>query len=596
MKHTPSSDQQGFALVTVLLLMALLMSMLVGYFALTSIDMSTTQSTIDSSSGFYAAEAGLNIRAESIRSTFIGYNRPSGPGPDSAFGTPCEGFNAGYNDFACSWHSLSNHRSQTYVNEDAGNPSQIVIPRGEPYQNLNAQEYLYTLSSVAYNGDQDTEAILEMQLKSRLVPLFQFAAFYNKDLEILPGPTMTLAGPVHVNGDLYMQAGAALNIHGQVTTTGDLYRGRKNNDSCSTRDVNVIDPGSLRTLPSCASGNKRYHVQDSDVTAWNGMIQMGVDEVTIPAPEALDPTPGQTYWDKADIRIMLNLHSGTPVVEIRNPDGTVDALGSAALIGCSGATSYSNTFYNSREDTLIDMLEVDLDDTLDCIHSNSLLMGSRQLDDSTEGGLVFYLGVDGPNDTVVNSYGVRVSDGAELASSVAGAPTVQGMTVVTNQAMYTWGDFNSVNKKPAAFLGDSLNVLSNNWDDSHSYSGGVEVTNRDLRPATDTTINAAFLGGTDLTGGSDGTAGQDSGNYNGGLENYPRFHEKWSGKRLTYRGSFVSLNVPRHVDGTWSSQIYSPPIRDWGYDTDFNDAANLPPLSPRFVYLRQELFVRQFNM
>jgi hypothetical protein len=34
------------------------------------------------------------------------------------------------------------------------------------------------------------------------VPLFQFAVFYNMDMEIWPGANMTLAGPVHCNGEL----------------------------------------------------------------------------------------------------------------------------------------------------------------------------------------------------------------------------------------------------------------------------------------------------------------------------------------------------------------------------------------------------------
>ncbi|MBL9189740.1 MAG: hypothetical protein JNK23_19825 [Opitutaceae bacterium] len=34
------------------------------------------------------------------------------------------------------------------------------------------------------------------------VPLFQFAVFYNMDMEIWPGADMTLAGPVHCNGEL----------------------------------------------------------------------------------------------------------------------------------------------------------------------------------------------------------------------------------------------------------------------------------------------------------------------------------------------------------------------------------------------------------
>jgi hypothetical protein len=132
-------------------------------------------------------------------------------------------------------------------------------------------------------------------------------------------------------------------------------------------------------------------------------------------------------------------------------------------------------------------------------------------------------------------------------------------------------------------------VLSNNWSDSNDELALSQ------RIASSTTVYAAFLAGTDSTGDCDGCAGFP-GQYNGGLENYPRFHEKWGGKTLTYRGSFVSLDRPRHVDGLWENQSYQPPIRDWGYDTDFDDAANLPPLSPRFVYLRQMLFQREFEL
>ena len=163
---------------------------------------------------------------------------------------------------------------------------------------------------------------------------------------------------------------------------------------------------------------------------------------------------------------------------------------------------------------------------------------------------------------------------------------------MTDQAIYVQGDYNAVNKKPAAFLADSLNVLSNNWNDTNS-TGPLSG-----RTASDTTIYAAFLAGTDTTGGVEGPGGQDRDSYNGGLENYPRFHENWTGETLTYLGSFVSLNKPRHVDGAWAygGAQYTAPRRNWGYDTDFNDAANLPPLSPRFVYLRQELFVRRFDL
>ena len=162
---------------------------------------------------------------------------------------------------------------------------------------------------------------------------------------------------------------------------------------------------------------------------------------------------------------------------------------------------------------------------------------------------------------------------------------------MTNQAIYIQGDFNTIDKKPAAFLADSLNVLSNDWNDADS------TLTLGSRLAASTTINAAFLSGTDTTGGVEGAAGQDSGQYNGGLENYPRFHEDWSGRTLRYRGSFVSLNEPRHVNGPWvyGDPYYEAPNRDWDYDTDFDDAANLPPLTPRFTYIRQDLLQRQFD-
>jgi hypothetical protein len=145
--------------------------------------------------------------------------------------------------------------------------------------------------------------------------------------------------------------------------------------------------------------------------------------------------------------------------------------------------------------------------------------------------------------------------------------------------------------------------------------------------------------GTDTTGDTstnfeEGAVGQGK-SYNGGLENYPRFHEDWgNSSTLFYRGSFVSLNRPRKVNGLWCStggsvtreqgstiinnvpntptgeipkddgthtysnsgcNNYNAPTRNWDYDLDYNNAANLPPLTPRVTYLRQEVFSREFE-
>ena len=41
--------------------------------------------------------------------------------------------------------------------------------------------------------------------------------------------------------------------------------------------------------------------------------------------------------------------------------------------------------------------------------------------------------------------------------------------------------------------------------------------------------------------------------------------------------------------------LLDPPARNWDYDRSFNDPKNLPPLAPKFVYLKQENFVRQYG-
>jgi hypothetical protein len=580
-----NSGERGIALIMTMMLLALLMAMLLGYFTLTRTGLATAEANMDSVDGLYAAEAGLNIRADRVRQIFEGYSRPTGSGPTGT--STCSAGNMGSGDMGCVDFALLGTTATTYVVEQPDNPEMIVIPRGELYQNLNAQEYAYTVDSVALDSAQRTQAILSMAFKSRLVPLFQFAAFYDKDLEILPGPAMTLAGPVHVNGNLFLGANASLDIEGQVTTSGDLYRGRKNTDSCMSGAVNVADPENQTEIPTCSGGTELMNQTDLD--AWNGMIETGVDVVTVPPAETLDPTVGEPYWDKADVRIMLNLNGSTPTVEVFDPNGNINAGNTAALASCSGAASYSDSFYNNREALDIEMLELDVEKLMDCLHNTTIMGVSKGIDETSEGGLVWYVGVNGPDSDVVNNYGVRLRNGDALASGVAGAPAIAGLTVVTNQAIYIEGNYNATDKKPAAILADSLNVLSNNWSD------GNDELALSQRIASSTTVYAAFLAGTDSTGDCDGCTGFP-GQYNGGLENYPRFHEKWGGKTLTYRGSFVSLDRPRHVDGLWENQSYQPPIRDWGYDTDFDDAANLPPLSPRFVYLRQMLFQREFEL
>lgn len=310
-------------------------------------------------------------------------------------------------------------------------------------------------------------------------------------------------------------------------------------------------------------------------------------------------------------------------------------------------------FYNWREGRWMYLLNVNLRALIDWNEANGGPLFSPS--NNSDGGLVIFLSVqasDAQNSPPTSSYryGVRVFDSANLNTRggtfpwpVASGGDPTGVTIASDQAVYIQGNYNfmgtgaTAQKYPAAIMGDTINVLSQSWEVPSGPQTNMGTTfqndrktmgnlntggqgNRDILTtdnflvitpniaglaytipltlacpiggcgAFNTTtalgINAAFLARVDNTA---------VGNYNGGLENYPRFHEDWGGFTLNYRGSYVSLGTPRYSSGTWSTQSYSPPDRQWDYDSQFNDPRWLPPLTPMVNMVQQRVYTRFYQ-
>jgi len=252
------------------------------------------------------------------------------------------------------------------------------------------------------------------------------------------------------------------------------------------------------------------------------------------------------------------------------------------------------------------VLELDMGGIINCIHDNpgDILSAGKTLDDESEDGLVFHTSIFGPKSgDAHNAYTVRIVNGERLYSTRSGASAVRGLTVVSDQGVAIWGHYNSTtNWKPAAILADALYVLSENWDDdTHSHSDNDLNNNR---AGSNTNVFTAVVTGIARTGGVNGPAGQDKGadSNGGGLINFLRMGEDYSPfsstrANLTYKGSIVSLGAPLHSESSWGPfNYYDAPNRLWSYDERFNDPEQLPPMTPAFIYLRQELFVRNFEL
>ncbi|PTA67662.1 hypothetical protein C8263_11145 [Deinococcus arcticus] len=126
------------------------------------------------------------------------------------------------------------------------------------------------------------------------------------------------------------------------------------------------------------------------------------------------------------------------------------------------------------------------------------------------------------------------------------------------------------------------------------------------RLADDTTINAAILAGTATTVAERQIFNDLASDLqSGGVHNMMRFHEEWGANNghpngiqpYNYRGSLVSLDRPLHAFGSFrvGQPTYNPPLRQWRFEENFRQISKLPPLTPRFVYIKQENFTRDFE-
>jgi hypothetical protein len=165
-----SQSEGGYIIVVVAGLIVAISALLLTGELFSRADSNSTKSSGNSAAGFYAAEAGLNLRAKEIRAKFEGYSVPTGVSPitNNSSNRPCSTGNVGTLDFACD--SSLTVQDYLYPNDttkripvstyviDQNNivggvttPISVTIGPSEPFAGLNAQEYRYDVVSTAYD-------------------------------------------------------------------------------------------------------------------------------------------------------------------------------------------------------------------------------------------------------------------------------------------------------------------------------------------------------------------------------------------------------------------------------------------------------------
>lgn len=521
-------NQKGMALLIALMLMLMLSIIGLGIVISSSDEITIAGNEYNEMRSFYTAESGLDIASAAIQAYYEVYDTP--PITYPADTQIIDGITLGFSTFP-----------ETAV--------QHTLVKGA-FSGLKSFSQPYSIRSTAYDSSHNTAVTLHQTFEVALIPVFQFAVFYQNDLEIAPGPSIKIEGRVHSNSDIYVQADNQLQFASYFTAHGDIHHGSKSGSglSVSNGDIDIMAPdGNYYSMRDGADWleSSDGHWYDSASARWRGRVQDAAfdqENLGLPLQHSSDSAHkiieraagGNTdsYENKAAFKII----DGQALVQVGGvwTDVTAPLLTSGALVQA--------TFHDKRENQDVTVYDVDM----------SLLAASGYLPSN---GIVYI------SDQRTGLRGTRLTNAADI-----GRP----LTITSENPVYTKGDVNTVNKKPMSIITDALTILSDNWNDHPASAGAVD---KKLRKAINTTVNFCFITGNHETGVS-------GAGYNGGLENLPRFLEDWSGKILTFRGSMVNLWLSQMATGIWSDSYYSPPDRNWAFDPDLNDLGNMPPGTP----------------
>lgn len=175
----------------------------------------------------------------------------------------------------------------------------------------------------------------------------------------------------------------------------------------------------------------------------------------------------------------------------------------------------------------------------------------------------------------------------KLTNGAAGNIIAPGLTVASENPVYVQGNWNADSMGfggphvATSVLADAVTLLSGNWNDLNSLMNPYTKDSTSMRTAVTTFYRFAVAAGKGLSFPRPAGAGVDFGT-DGGVHNFLRYIEDWGSATLNYRGSLISLFSSRQAIGTFKccGIVYSPPTRNYAFDTDFLTPALLPPHTP----------------
>jgi hypothetical protein len=422
---------------------------------------------------------------------------------------------------------------------------------------------------MALEGTYATVKVRRVFRKETKSP-WEHAIFFMDTLEIQPTPLFTVTGPVHTNADLYT-------ARSTVTFADQVDYGLSWTINYHPQDprYGVVTPGAP-TWPAGlppSRGNQQNPLGMDSTTLFDAIPGNDNDDgyheiIEQPVGTQPDPLADIRVYNQAGVRVIVDA-SNSVTIKRRLSNGS-EVVVTAASTGSdkqiydvfNAAVSTGSLIQDNREGAQVRLVNVDMGVI-------SQAMSGSDLTGTGFNGIIYVA------DTSADPAGGTPKRGVRLLNG--GVMPVGGISVATENPLYIQGDYNTgtnggtqplsnlgdptqptvsgYTRQPCAVMADSVNILSNSWTDAGSFLGLAS------RVASPTTVNTAILSGVVAT--KDDV-------FSGGVENFPRLQEDWTGQNFTYYGSMVELFGSKQGTGSWGqANVYAAPNRRWFFDTNF---------------------------
>lgn len=403
--------------------------------------------------------------------------------------------------------------------------------------------------------------------------IFQFAIFYNGLLEFTYSDPLVIYGRVHANGAIYVGSPASLTFNNTVTTAGAILKTNWAGHHLSEYTGAIIYKGSPPN-----SYNTPYYLVPLGTNNTPAAAHAIIDLPPISEPPSSDA--GATrFYNRA--KLVLLVSNSTTTVKIRNAWGLIPAADplpvvltasneSPVLSAIFPFLSLTNVFTDQREQKTVIPSQIDMGKFAAWAKTNVDVINKLPPESGAWPNVLYV--ADYRTATTTQLPAVRIVNGT--------TPPVNGgtgLTVVTPNPLYVWGNYNCTNAAylgttntsatvPCALISDALTILSPTWDDA------LSAGNYESRTAVSTTVNAGILAGAVYSTGS------GVGQYSGGVQNLPRLLEDWSGETLFLNGSIVNSYYSTWATNQYQAPgvYYGEPSRQISFDPNFNDPKKQP--------------------